>query len=191
MTMHLHQDSYDRRIREDRLNARVDFYAPFVVFPDGTLSTDRMETPWLSGLHAPGSVDGDADALTNESTERGWSLLTGYTGQYGYHGPVMHNSEVIGGALARDILSTPGVYVVLPVDYACTDECPSDCDGDHADGWAVAHRDLPAMPDGAILGYRECACCDVVFIGHPHGLCRECMDSECWTESECQRAEES
>lgn len=54
-----------------------------------------------------------------------WSLLTGFTGQYGYHGPAMHPSEYIGGGLARHILDTPGLYTVL---YG-------------QDSWYVAYRD--------------------------------------------------
>lgn len=66
-----------------------------------------------------------------------WTLLTGFTGQYGYNGPVMHPSEYVGGALAAHILSTPGYYAAVEVrneDY----EYP---DGD-AIGWAVAYKEL-------------------------------------------------
>lgn len=43
-----------------------------------------------------------------------WYLYTrGYSGQYMYTGPIMHDSEYIGGVLADDILSEPGVYVAL------------------------------------------------------------------------------
>jgi len=62
--------------------------------------------------------------------------LTGYTGQYGYHGAVMHASEYIGGGLADDILSTPGTYVVVVVNV----------EDDEADefaepaGWAILRQ---------------------------------------------------
>lgn len=46
----------------------------------------------------------------------GWQALTGYTGQYGYDGAVMHPSEYIGGTLADDILATAGTYVVVAVE---------------------------------------------------------------------------
>lgn len=66
----------------------------------------------------------------------GWELLDGYSGQYNYSGPIMHNSEFIGGRMERDILETPGVYVAL-VCYWPDDE-DSDENETYAEGWAVA-----------------------------------------------------
>ena len=65
-----------------------------------------------------------------------WSPLVGYTGQYGYRGAVMHSSEYIGGALALDILSTPGLYVSVIV-MAQSDS--DDIEPDFA-GWAILRR---------------------------------------------------
>lgn len=63
----------------------------------------------------------------------GWELLNGYSGQFSYAGPIMHASEYIGGKLADDILSEPGVYVCVEVtDLSATD------DEDPCAGWAVA-----------------------------------------------------
>lgn len=73
-----------------------------------------------------------------------WSLMTGYTGQYGYNGPVMHASEFIGGSMAEFILSNPGLYVAIvveaPCDYDGLTLCELDtgCDCEAA-GWAVAY----------------------------------------------------
>lgn len=58
-----------------------------------------------------------------------WELMSGYTGQYSYRGPVMHPSEYLGGQLAADILSEPGVYVAIVAETE-DDQAPA--------GWAVA-----------------------------------------------------
>jgi hypothetical protein len=77
----------------------------------------------------------------------GWTLLSGFTGQYGYNGPVMHASEYVGGGLERHIRETPGYYVVLEVsgrcDYDGTTDCDpeSGCDCEPA-GWAIAYKPL-------------------------------------------------
>ena len=65
----------------------------------------------------------------------GWTLLTGWTGQHGYNGAVMHSSEYVGGALAEHVLSTPGLWVALAVEH----------EGELS-GWALAH--LPESPEG-------------------------------------------
>lgn len=74
----------------------------------------------------------------------GWELLSGFTGQYGYNGPVMHASEFIGGGLERHILETPGYWVATVVESDCQYKEPncnedSGCNCDPA-GWAVAHK---------------------------------------------------
>lgn len=61
-----------------------------------------------------------------------WSLLTGWTGQSGYRGVVMHASEYVGGALAGHITENPGLYVVISVE--------TDDDSEDAAGWAIAYR---------------------------------------------------
>lgn len=76
----------------------------------------------------------------------GWTLLSGFTGQYSYNGPVLHPSEFIGGGLERHIRETPGYYVALVVEGRCdygTTECDVErgCDCEPA-GWAVAYKPL-------------------------------------------------
>ena len=92
---------------------------------DGTVSD-------VAGVYAP---EYDTEDGADPADPAGWELLRGYTGQHGYSGPVMHASEYVGGALARDILDTPGTYAVVYVsDLADLDAGPY--------GWAVAH--IPA-----------------------------------------------
>ena len=62
----------------------------------------------------------------------GWTLLNGYSGQFGYSGPEMHPSEYIGGRLAEDIIDTPGYYVATVV---------CDPDSDEVTGWVVAFKE--------------------------------------------------
>lgn len=93
------------------LNDITEFDCPFVVHSDG----DVTNTP---DMQAP-------EVFDDESCNSNWELLSGFTGQYGYNGPMMHPSEYIGGALAKHILSTPGVYCAV-----------ADPDGE---GWYVAH----------------------------------------------------
>lgn len=87
---------------------------------------------------------GDEELIS--SLPAGWTLLSGFTGQYSYNGPVMHPSEFIGGGLERHIRETPGYYVALVVESDCgykMDNCDpeSGCDCEPA-GWAVAYKPL-------------------------------------------------
>src|SRR5690606_17743804 len=42
-------------------------------------------------------------AMIEEIAGQGWTVETGWSGQYSYSGPVMHESEYIGGSLADHI----------------------------------------------------------------------------------------
>ena len=94
------------------LQAIADFDHPFTVTDDGTLT----DAP--SGIYAPDVFHSDSDDIDIMGDD--WEALTGYTGQYSYRGAVMHASEYIGGALADDILSTPGTYAVVTVEVMPT-----------------------------------------------------------------------
>ncbi|WP_207126806.1 hypothetical protein [Actinocatenispora comari] len=63
-----------------------------------------------------------------ELRSQGWEALTGWSGQHGYNGPIMHPSELVCGALAEYILSTPGTYVAVAVETE---------DQDDPAGWLV------------------------------------------------------
>lgn len=81
------------------------------VHPDGSV-TDA------AGVYAPEiSMDTDDDgqilaehdaAMVADLKRQGWDVESGWTGQHGYHGPLMHTSEFIGGRLAEHITATPG-----------------------------------------------------------------------------------
>jgi len=140
-------------VTEDTLNSFMEFDHVIRVLPGGAVTHD---TP---GVYAPESldmeVDGDGQSIHADDSDikgqaksAGWALLTGYTGQYSYNGPVMHPSEFIGGGLARHILETPGYYVALTVEAPCNDYSAEFCSEDtgcncEPAGWAVAYREAP------------------------------------------------
>lgn len=77
--------------------------------------------------------------------DQGWEVLTGYSGQYLYSGPVMHPSEFIGGRLEERIREESGFWVKLSVEIH-----PGEDDPEHesnggsgeseAAGWIVARK---------------------------------------------------
>lgn len=107
-----------------KLNDIMEFDHVITVHEDGTV------TDGPSNLYAPNLDDSELD-------DPKWSLITyGYTGQDRYNGPIMHNSEFIGGRLEKDILSQPGIYVGLVAYW--TPEEEGDEDADTSEGWAIA-----------------------------------------------------
>jgi hypothetical protein len=116
----------DRTARHAELREAMDFDVVIFVDRDGSITTKP-------DIHAPELTD---DTLYTDERAK-WSLMTGYTGQYCYNGPIMHESEYIGGKLADDILATPGLYVALV--NSSSDE--SDL------GWAVATIDIDEIGD--------------------------------------------
>lgn len=106
----------------DTLNDLVEFDHPFTIHPDGTMTDGPRD------LYAPDLTDDELDG------DDRWRMVTGYSGQHGYSGPIMHNSEYLGGGMARDVLAHPGTYVVVVSRYLCTDT-------EHANGEPVTDED--------------------------------------------------
>lgn len=99
---------------------------PINVNPDGTL-TELDNYPLEPDAYV------DTDGTDHFEGDPRWKPMAGYSGQHGYSGPVMHASEYIGGRMAEDILSTPGIYTTLVVGAY-------DDDGEWSEepaGWAV------------------------------------------------------
>jgi hypothetical protein len=88
-----------------------------------------------------GSITCEAEAAMIAHVEsQGWELMTGYTGQYGYRGPIMHVSEYVGGQMETDIRATPGLYVVVgPTGLYATEKQEQE-QGDDPIGWVVARK---------------------------------------------------
>jgi hypothetical protein len=112
----LHADPY-------ALSHLMEFDRVIEVLADGSV-IDRPD------IYAPSLYDGDLDT----HHDKPWALLDGYSGQDRYSGPMMHQSEFIGGRMARDILDEPGIYVAL-VNYELDDSEPTE--------WAVARMEEP------------------------------------------------
>jgi hypothetical protein len=134
----------DSFVTVDNLNEVMDFYHVIRVAADGTV-TEPEGTPYFDEAVRSVLVNADTWEWEDEiNLPEGWTLLSGFTGQYSYNGPVMHVSEYIGGGLARYILETPGDYVALPMESDCgyTQEFCSEesgCDCEPA-GWVVATK---------------------------------------------------
>lgn len=111
-------DASPIEVHEDGTVTRVsDVYTPEVVI-------DTDEDGQITAEHEDGMVE--------YVRTQGWEMLSGYTSQYGYRGPIMHVSEYIGGDLARDILAEPGIYTTAEVTTADDDDQPT--------GWVVLKK---------------------------------------------------
>jgi hypothetical protein len=118
-------------ITRDNLNDSIMFDSPFTVEDDGIVLNGR--TGPHEGIYAPEIYWADG-AL--EFHDDDWSLVDGFSGQYGYSGPIMHVSEYLGGGMADYVLETPGIYVVVVVDDILDDE------SDEPVGWALLYREI-------------------------------------------------
>jgi hypothetical protein len=105
------------------LNAEMDFDHVIEVKSDGSVMDAQR-------VYAPSLYDDELD-------DPSWTLIDGYSGQSGYSGPLMHQSEYIGGGLENEILTNPGYYVAL-ANYRSDDK-----DGDGPTEWAVAYKPAP------------------------------------------------
>lgn len=98
--------------------------------------SDAMEFDHVIRIDDKGNIGEATDVYApslfeDELDDESWELMNGYSGQSGYSGPIMHNSELIGGSLERDILARPGLYVAI---VSCYED-------DYAEGWAIAYRE--------------------------------------------------
>jgi len=115
------------------LNSVMEFDHPVRIGQDGQVSSAGVYAPEVSWS----SLDDDPDsAMVDYLASQGWSALSGYTGQYAYRGPVMHQSEYVGGALERDMMADPGVYAIVAVD---------DIEDGALVGWLVVRKDEPVL----------------------------------------------
>lgn len=115
--------------QHDALARIADFDHVFAVLPGGNVTDDFP--PDKSNLHAPEAVDVDPLATKLD----GWQLpLSGLTGQHGYDGPWLHDSERIAGGVAERVLSMPGYWVAIYATYT------EDGEDDIIDGWTMAYK---------------------------------------------------
>lgn len=110
-----HRDRYNARpVSADQMNEALGTGTPVSSFGDGHVGES---TSPFGGSYSM-IADEDGNYQLDENQLEGWEPVTGgRTGQFGYSGPVMHDSESIGEGLGQDILDTPGNYVLMPAEY--------------------------------------------------------------------------
>ncbi|WP_406245869.1 hypothetical protein ACI7YT_12575 [Microbacterium sp. M] len=106
----------------------------------------------IGGIYIPTAEhDDDYDVILDGQTDTEWRFLTGYTGQYGYNGAVMHASETMTDEAIRKAVREAGgdTFAIVAVG-AHDDDNPvfpdepdyceeSGCAHEPA-GWAVIYR---------------------------------------------------
>lgn len=99
----------------------VEFDFPFRVGGDGSVM--GVADVYAPVVYHDAGTDVRVDSVAGE-----WEPFSaGYTGQWGYAGPVMHASETLGGRLVADMIADGGVFVVTVVEV----------DGGEPAGWIV------------------------------------------------------
>ena len=110
------------------------------------------ESDFPTSVHAPELMIGtDSEGqilaeherhLIEDAKRAGWDVQTGWSGQHNYSGPIMHNSEYIGGALADHIMSTDGYWVAVSAEcHELYDDNGNELT-DNPAGWLLLHREL-------------------------------------------------
>ena len=95
---------------------------------------ENLQVTDAPDVYAPSVHHSETDDV--EIDTPGWTPLTGWTGQWGYHGAVMHPSEQFAGGIRDHVLSTPGTYVLVVVEVWDSADEP---DPEPA-GWAVLRK---------------------------------------------------
>lgn len=110
------------------LNALVEFDCPFTI-----KGREIDDAP--SSVYSPQVWHVDAPHPNDiEIEDSSWEAYSvGYTQQFLYKGAVMHQSEILAGKLASDILNNDGTYVITSVDVMADHED----DDPFPAGWVV------------------------------------------------------
>lgn len=125
------------------LNAKMEIDHVVYVRQDGTVvDASNMYAPEINcGYSGPFKeaqvLDEHEREMIAGAKDRGWTLQTGWTGQYMYNGPIMHTSERIGRRLTEHIRETPGLWVACSVELYLEDE---NAESESA-GWVLAYRE--------------------------------------------------
>lgn len=75
---------------------------------------------------------------------KGAEFINGFSGQDRYAGPIMHESEYLGGGMAQYVLDNPGVYALVAAYYAPEDETEDSAPEIH--GWALVRLKENSAP---------------------------------------------
>ena len=137
-------DSYTRTHPHTRLSDAMDFGHVVHVDEHGLVTHPAWGIAAPEVVYVDLDTDGRMTELTGDPVTAEWAdwrcITWGMSGQDRYDGPIMHESETIGGRLAEHILSTPGYYVAVIVDGLLypTDEQDDQYPDPLPVGWAVA-----------------------------------------------------
>jgi hypothetical protein len=106
---------------------------------DGTID-DHVTGEYAPEVNVNTDANGQISAADDAEMIAGiesqdWEVLNGWSGQYGYSGPIMHASEYVGGDLERHIRETPGLYCVSVVETLDDDDEPA--------GWIIMRKNMP------------------------------------------------
>lgn len=98
-------------------------------------------------------LDEHERAMIEYAASQGWTIQTGWSYQNSgrYNGPIMHESEVIGGSLENHIRETPGLWVACSVELHPGEDDPEYKDGNGESepaGWVLAFRELEQVHYG-------------------------------------------
>lgn len=108
--------------------------------------------------HANSVPDYAPSYMDDEPDSSDWEAISGYSGQYSYNGPVMHESEYLGGAIEQHILDNPGIYAITEATYT------TDADGNEigeddeliSGGWVLLRKkDTETTQATAAAAHRE------------------------------------
>lgn len=118
-----------------KIDAQTDMGATFSISKTGNVTDSSGYAPDVT-VYDDGTIEG-AD---------GWEPVTGFTGQYGYNGPVMHPSEIMSNSSMEEFVrENPGTYALV-VPY--NGDSPSEDDEDYdesedpfIDGWMLLKKE--------------------------------------------------
>lgn len=110
----------------------MEFDHVFTIHPDGSITEP-------SGVWAPSVYHDDERDI--DIDDRDWRAITGLTGQYGYHGAVMHASEYIGTGVAG-VMWQMAIDAEEPVTFTLVIVNVIDDEDEDAEpaGWAILYR---------------------------------------------------
>lgn len=100
---------------------------PHIVNPDGSFIVDDTDYSAPETLYA-------VDSNTLEGSLSNWNILSGYSNQHGYDGPIMHESEIPGESMLEKIMEKAGQPISLAIVTVC------DYESSEPIGWAILSR---------------------------------------------------
>lgn len=113
-----------------------EFGTAHIIYPDGTFSVrDDVAAPWDV------EFNGDPDTLEiNDYHDEGWETVAGLSNQYGYHGPILHESETMSPGILALLSHLANAPILVCLSVVCDYADPDADDYGDSIGWAVLTR---------------------------------------------------